>query len=549
MQKKYDRSHDNGGRRCYSLTSMKNFYTEEYYTPYQLKLPLEISKIIDADDPVCTFSEVMDHIDLSKYFVEKGRRMGRPRCDAEILLKIILFAFMEGGYSSLRELEKRCKTDIRYMWLLNDMKAPSFMTFGNFIRHELKNSIDDIFREINSYIFASEGVDTAHVYIDGTKIEANANRYTWVWKKSCLKSREKVYEKLSALIRQINEEVLVYYGVKFEPREEYAIEYVELLLSRYGEITGIDRNALISGKRRRKSTEQKRYEELTEYCERLKKYAERIRICGEARNSYSKTDHDATFMRLKQDYMGNDQLLPAYNMQVAVCDEYIAVIDAKQYASDMDCFIPLMDKFNEMYGHYPKYPVADAGYGSYNNYLYCEEHGMEKYMKFTMYDKTVKKADYREDPFRAVNFKRNEDGQLICPNGKVFTHYADVPIRGNKYGRTEEKYICEDCTGCQYRQQCYKGKEDRRVIRLNQELTQFHKEVLENLECIHGALLRMNRSIQSEGTYGIIKWDRSYKRAFRRGLDYVILEFTMIACGFNLYKYHNKKMRLPSSAA
>ena len=512
-------------------------------------MPLEISLIIDANDPVCTFSEVMDHIDLSKYFVEKGHRMGRPRCDAVKLLKIILFAFMEGGYSSLRELEKRCRTDIRYMWLLDGMEAPSHMTFGNFIRHELKGRIEDIFYEINGYIFAKEGVDISHVYIDGTKIEANANRYTWVWKKSCLTNRKKVYGKLSALIGKINDEVLFYHGVKFEVREEYAIEYVELLLSRYCELTGVNTSSFVSGRGHRKSTEQKRYEELSEYCERLKTYAERIEICGDSRNSYSKTDRDATFMRLKQDYMGNDQLLPAYNMQVAVCDEYIAAIDVKQYASDMDCFIPLMEKFHGMYETYPKYPVADAGYGSYNNYLYCEEHGMEKYMKFTMYDKTVKNAAYRDDPFRAVNFKRSKDGRLICPNGKTFTHYADKPIRGNKYGRTEELHICEDCTDCPYRKQCYKGKGNQRVIRLNRELTQFHEEVLHNLECVHGALLRMNRSIQAEGTYGVIKWDRSYKRTFRRGLDYVILEFTMISCGFNLYKYHNKKMRFQKTAA
>ena len=131
--------------------------TDEYYTPYQLKLPLEISTIIEADDPVCTFSEVMNHIDLRKYFAEEGCKMGRPRCDAVKLLKIILFAFMEEGYESLRGLEKRCKTDIRFMWLLDGMKAPSFMTFGNFIRNELKDSIDEIFRDINQYIFETEG--------------------------------------------------------------------------------------------------------------------------------------------------------------------------------------------------------------------------------------------------------------------------------------------------------------------------------------------------------------------------------------------------------
>ena len=528
---------------------MKNNITKEYYTPYQLKLPLEISVLIAADDPVCTFSEVMNHIDLSKYFAEKGCRMGRPRCDAVKMLKIILFAFMEFGYVSVRELEKLCRTDIRYMWLRDEMPTPSFMTFSNFISKELKYSIEDLFREINAYIFEKENVDTSHVYIDGTKIEANANRYTWVWKKSCLGSRVKVWEKITALIQKINDEVMLYHGVKFETREEYAIEYIEMLLSRYCELSGTNTDAFVSGKGHHKTTEQKRYEELRGYCDRLKKYAERIAVCGEYRNSYSKTDRDATFMRIKRDYMGNDQLLPAYNMQIAVCDEYIAAVDARQYASDTDCFIPLMEKFHKMYGFYPKYPIADAGYGSFNNYLYCEEHGMEKYMKFTMYDKTVGNTDYREDPFRATNFRRNTDGRLVCPNGKTFTHYSDVHIRGNQYGRTEELYICEDCTGCPYRCQCYKGKSERRVIRLNRELTQIHEEVLRNLESVHGALLRMNRSIQAEGVYGIMKWDRSYKRAFRRGLDNVILEFTMISCGFNLYKYHNKKIRLQKSAA
>ena len=163
------------------------------------------------------------------------------------------------------------------------------------------------------------------------------------------------------------------------------------------------------GTGRRKSLYQKQYETLSGYCERLKNYARHIEICGESRNSYSKTDHDATFMRVKSDYMGNDQLLPAYNLQAAVCDEYIAVIDAKPYASDIECFVPLMEKYNVTYGHYPKYPVADAGYGSYNNYIFCEQHGMEKYMKFSMFKKETTDKKYREDPFRAVNFLNDSE--------------------------------------------------------------------------------------------------------------------------------------------
>ena len=123
------------------------------YTPKQLKLPIEIEKIIEFSDPVYSFSEIMDCIDLSQFFVEKGYKTGRPRYSRSKLLKIILFSFMENGYLSLRQIEKSCKTDIRYMWLLDDMKDPTFVTIGNFIKEDLVNSIEDIFVVINKVIF------------------------------------------------------------------------------------------------------------------------------------------------------------------------------------------------------------------------------------------------------------------------------------------------------------------------------------------------------------------------------------------------------------
>lgn len=523
---------------------IKNTIT--YSTPKQLKLPLDMERLIDISDPVYTFCEVVDHIDLFKYFADdKDCRTGRPRWDSQKLLKVILFAFMEQGISSLREIEKLCRNDIRFMYLLDGMKAPSFATFGNFIRNGLTTFMEHIFRDINSYIFEKEQVDLQHTYIDGTKLEANANRYTWVWKKSCLKNREKVFGKVSALIDAMNAEVLGFLGIKFEKRDEYAIDYVAELLAKYARVTNLDATAFVSGRGHRKTLHQRQYQEMENCLERLKTYAKHIEICGESRNSYAKTDHDATFMRLKRDYMGNDQLLPAYNVQAAICDEYIAVIDVKPFASDQDCFVPLMEKFNETYGHYPKYPVADAGYGSYNNYLYCEEHGMEKYMKFTMFEKETKSEKYHTDPYRAVNFKRDPEGNMICPNDRKFLFKYSRHVKGNQYGRTEEIYECENCEGCPYRPECCKSLKGNRTVRVNQELTSFHEEVIENLECIHGALLCMNRSIQSEGTFGIIKWDRSYKRLFRRGKENVILELTLISCGYNLYKYHNKKQRLP----
>ena len=254
--------------------------TNGNYTMRQLKLPLEIKKLIDISDPVYTFCEVMDHIDLSRYFAEKGYKTGRPRCDKQKLLKVILFAFMENGICSLREIEKFCRNDIRYMYLLDGMKAPSFATFGNLIRNELTNPVEQIFTDINAYIFDKDHVDLQHTYIDGTKIEANANRYTWVWKKSCTRNRQKVFEKISLLIDAMNQEVLGYLGIKFEKCEEYAVDYVSELLLMYKEATGLDEKSFVFGRGHRKDIRQKQFKKLLEYQERLKNYAYHIKICG-----------------------------------------------------------------------------------------------------------------------------------------------------------------------------------------------------------------------------------------------------------------------------
>ena len=519
----------------------KNNNTEVYYTPIQLKLPVDFEKIIEIDDPVYTFNEVMDHIDLQKYFVVKDYKKGRPGYDRVKLLKIVLFAVMEFGYCSVRQIRKLCKTDIRFMWLLDDEEAPSHMTIQNFIHDELSVSLEEIFHDINSYIFAKESVDLQHAYIDGTKIEANANKYTWVWKKSCLKSRNNVFFRLKGFLAEMNKDMAMQRRAVFETRQEYSVEYVEYVLSTYLETVGMTKEDFVHGSGKRKTLQQKRYEKAEDCLKKLKSYAQKISTCGDHRNSYSKTDHDATFMRFKKDHMKNDQLLPGYNLQVVVCDEYIAFYGVYPYASDMDCFQPLMEGFQKCYGFYPLYPVADAGYGSFNNYLYCQEHGMEKYMKFTMYEKETKDSKYRDNPYRAVNFAVDKNGDLICPNGKKFHFLRSQLIKGNQYGRTEEFYQCEDCTDCSHREKCHKSK-DNRVVRINEELTAFHEEVLNNLNSIHGALLRMNRSIQAEGTFGGIKWNRQYKRLRRRGMEGVILELGLISCGFNLHKFYLKSL-------
>lgn len=509
-------------------------------------MPIYISDFLDICDPVLTFDEFMEGIDLKKYLkVLPEHDTGRTRYNPVNMLKTVLFGFMTNGYMSLRELEDSCRVNIRFMYLM-DHDTPSYRTFGYFINEVIADSIEDLFHGVNKVIFDKEKVDLNHLYIDGSKFEANADRYSWVWKKSTEKSRYRLYGKITALLEEMNV-VLAPSGMVIPTNAEYVPQGLREILDRYHHLLALDEDTFVYGRGHHKTVYQRQYEKLKEYADRLEEYIEKTRICGDHRNSYSKTDHSATFMRIKRDYMGNDQLLPAYNVQIGVADEYIAVADVNQYRSDMDCFVPLMEKFKSIYGHYPKYPVGDAGYGSYNNYIFCGQNGMEKYMKFPMYRKETKDRKYHEDPFRAVNFKIDGDGRLRCPNGKAFHFAYRKNVRGNRYGRQEEVYVCEDCAGCPYARQCKKTDKNR-SIRINEELTAMHEEVIGNLESIHGALLRMNRSIQAEGTFGIMKNDRWYKRVVRRGMDAVKLEVFLVCIGHTLYKYYNKQMRLQKAA-
>ena len=510
-----------------------------YCNSKQGYLPLFLSDCLDLLDPVLTFDRLMGGIDLNKYLTDIPEyTTGRLRYNPVNMLKTVLFGFMTSGYCSLRELEDNCKVNIRFMYLM-DHQTPSYRTFGYFINEILQDKIENIFNDINHAIFNDEHVDLQHLYIDGSKFEANANKYTWVWKKATEKFRYKLYEKITAEIEEINAEI-AWSGVQITTNPEYVPDYLNEIVEQLVLLWKLDTSTFVYGSGKRKSKEQRHYEHLTTFCQKLQEYIQKIEICGPNRNSYSKTDNSATFMRIKTDYMGNDQLLPAYNVQIGVADEYIAVVDVNHYRSDMDCFVPLMEHFKQTYGFYPKYPVADAGYGSYNNYIFCEQNGIEKYMKFPMFKKETKDQKYHEDPFRAVNFRIDEQGVMRCPNDKAFHFLYRKNVRGNQYGRKEELYECEDCSGCPYAEKCKKTDKNR-TVRINQELTSMHQEVIENLESIHGALLRMNRSIQAEGTFGIMKNDRWYKRIVRRGIHSVKLEVLLVAIGHNLYKYQKKK--------
>ena len=259
----------------------------------------------------------MEGIDLSKYLKNipeyihgtKQVQSGRHAENGAVRLA-------DNGYCSLRKLEDNCRVNMRYMYLMN-WKTPSYRTFGYFINEVLAESIEAIFQDINLAIFAQEKVDLSHLYIDGTKLEANANRYSWVWKKATEKSRYRLFAKITALLDEINEE-LSWSGLRMETNEEYVPEHLAEMLAAYAKLYQLDEADFVHGKGRRKTIRQRHYERLQAYMRKLEEYRKKLTICGDERNSYARTDHSATFMRLN--CMGNDQLLPACNIQIGVAD-------------------------------------------------------------------------------------------------------------------------------------------------------------------------------------------------------------------------------------
>ena len=299
----------------------------------QMKLPLEVEIFIDPTDPVVSFKEVMEGVNLSKYLKNDSiETRGRDGYDPEVLLKIVLFAFMI-NVRSTRKIESLCRNDIRFMYLSDEIR-PSHMTICNFINDYLIDNIENISNEITKYIVEKQNIDVSTVFIDGTKIEAFPNKYTWVWKNACITSRDRQFKHLSELFKKINNSSLLEPGLAFDIKESYSIEELEKNKDYLLSIIDKESVKFVCGRGHRKQEIQRFYEKLNSIIELLKSYAEKIDKCGDYRNSYSKTDVDATFMRMKTDYMGNTALLPAYNWQLVSAGEIILYGMTSQFASD-----------------------------------------------------------------------------------------------------------------------------------------------------------------------------------------------------------------------
>lgn len=395
--------------------------TQPYYNAKQLIMPLDLGIKIPFDSEARTFDEVFYKSGVEKYLISNDK--GRLGYNLVSMLKLVLFCNMINVYS-LRGMENAVRNDIRLMWLTDEIK-PSHQAIGNFINNHLSKSIDDIFKEINNYIINTDNVNTEVLYIDGTKIESKANKYTFVWRGAVEKFEAKLHLKITKLIKSLNKEYNPY-SISFDYFDIYETNYLIKIKTFIEKEIKDNKITFIYGSGKRKTAQQRFFELIDEYINKLNEYDEHLKRMGKDRNSYSKTDHDATFMRLKEDYMQNQQLKPAYNLQIGVSDEYILSLIISQERSDFNTYIPFLEHYYKMYNKYPKYPVADSGYGSLYNYRYTKLNGMELFQKYTMYEKDTKDKKYLSDEYRPHNLIKLGDKSYKTKSGEILEYkYTD----------------------------------------------------------------------------------------------------------------------------
>lgn len=499
-----------------SMTSTQKIHN--YFNPKQLKLPLSLDIKIPFDSEARTFDEVFSHLEVDKHLVTERDTRGRIGYNPVNMLKLILFCQME-KIQSLRDMEKAARNDIRIMWLTDEL-MPSHQTIKTFMDHYLVSGIQDIFYELNRYLIERENIKTRRLYIDGTKIESAANKYSFVWRGSILKSRDKLHLKITKQIGKLNERYRAS-DLCFSIYEAYDAEYLRKVQAFLADEIRLENICFVSGKGRHKTALQRDYEKISEYLNKLNEYEKHLEVMGPERNSYAKTDACATFMHMKEDHMRNSQLKPGYNVQIGVSDEYILHMDISSERNDYKTLIPFLEGYHRAYQRYPKYPVADAGYGGLSNYRYIKENGMKLYQKYSMYEKDTHDKKRMNDPYLGIHLKRDDEGNYVDPMGKALEHR----YRNN---RGNDVY--------------YVPSKDKN-IELNGELIEYQKEAIKNLQSKLGIILRVQRSIQVEGAFGVLKESFKMRRFRRKGTENVRLEFFLAAIGYNLDKFHNKRYR------
>ena len=508
---------------------------------YQIKLPLDVEILIPADDPVRLLSAFVEGMELSDLYQTYGK-IKKNQATPRQLFKIMVYASMNRIYSS-RDIETACRRDINFMYLLEGKPAPDHATFARFISLHFAQCSKKTLAEVSKLLYSLGEISGKSIFIDGTKIESVANKYTFVWKKAITKNQAKLFDKILVFV----EECENLYGFRIAYNGKVSLHTLKRLRKKLCRIRQEEGIAFVHGTGRRKTRLQRSLETLETYIAKLKEYNKKLYVCGD-RNSYSKTDPDATFMRMKEDAMLNGQLKPAYNLQHGVDSEYITWLDISPRPTDTRTLIPFL-KDMELYLPF-KYQeiVADAGYESEENYLFLEENGQLAYIKPQNYE-ISKTRKYRQDIGRMENMTYDEKADCYyCKNEQVLTvQYEKREKTASGYRRTVTVYGSNGCSGCPFKTDCIKGNncktpmEDRqKVLYVSKKMKEKRQETLERITSDHGTQLRMNRSIQAEGSFANIKEDMGFRRYLYRGNANVTAQSILLAIGYNINKLHHK---------
>lgn len=509
----------------------ENLHFRSYDPDQTLLFPQRIDRDIPKDDPVRILKSVIESLDLSgfkKLYHERGRSPYHPK----MMLMVILYSYMNNVYSC-RKIEKLLYRDIYYIWLSGYQK-PDFATINRF-RNRVKNEIGHIFTLL-VLILVEKGFVTLEVeYLDGTKIESKANKYTFVWRKSVERNREKLLEKIRVLLQQINEQMAQDKAADVDTLELTPQTLCEIS-KEFKEALGSAPEAKTKEEKAAQRGKNKMFKELERHGEKLAEYNSRLEQM-EGRNSISKTDPSATFMRMKEDAMCNGQTKPGYNLQISSENQFITDFALFPNPTDTLTFIPFLGSFPGRYGHFPKRVVADSGYGSEENYRFMDEAGIEGFVKYNRFH-LEHRPRYKPDTFHPDSLYYNDEGDYyICPMGQRMSRTGTVQTR------TEGGYISQSacyrairCKGCPLRCLCYKAKANQRTIRVNHRLNAYKRKACELLTSEEGIKERGRWCIEPEAVFGQMKSNMAYRRFRHMGKDKVVMDFTFFAIAFNIKK-------------
>lgn len=492
----------------------------------QFLLPPSLSDLIPATHAVRVVNDVIDRIDLDP-LLRTYSGGGASSYHPKMMLKVLIYAYLNNVYSS-RRIEAALKENVNFMWL-SGMTYPDHNTINRFRSNRLKHVMKEVFTEVVLLLMDSGHLDLKQVYTDGTKIEADANKYTFIWGRSIQTNRKRIKSQLEELWNYAEQLA----GKELDGDPPSGIGKLD---SEKVEQTIAVINKALEGKDVDPKKKQKLSYAKKNWPQKMNEYEEQEALLG-SRTSYSKTDPDATFMHLKEDHMKNGQLKPAYNLQFSTNGQYIVNYSLHQTTTDTTTLIEHLEQIKKQYGSLPAEVVADAGYGSEQNYSYLKSNGVEAYVKYNYFHIEQTKQHLQKNPFRADRlFYNPEKNILVCPMGQPMAHIGDkTATTSTGYQAQVSIYQAANCNGCPLRGACHKSAGNR-IVEVNHNLNKLKAVARERLTSKKGRAHRSQRPADVEAVFGNLKRNKDFKRFMLRGIDKVAIETGLLAVAMNLKK-------------